>query len=70
MWRMAKPHVRNSESSEGVLIVDDSIAEKPYTDVNDIIRWRYDHTPRTHDQGHQLYHLLTSQSGRILASWV
>ena len=27
-----------------VLIIDDSIAEKPYTDENDIICWHYDHT--------------------------
>ena len=26
-----------------MLIVDDSIAEKPYTDENDIICWHYDH---------------------------
>jgi hypothetical protein len=44
LWRIVKPHVRNIESPEGVLIVDDSIAEKPYTDVNDIVCWHYDHT--------------------------
>ncbi len=44
LWRMVKPHVRNIESPEGVLIVDDSIAEKPYTDVNEIICWHYNHT--------------------------
>jgi len=44
LWRIVKPHVRNIETLEGVLIIDDSIAEKPYTDVNDIICWHYDHT--------------------------
>jgi hypothetical protein len=44
LWRIVKPHVRNMESPEGVLIIDDSIAEKPYTDVNDIICWHYDHS--------------------------
>jgi len=44
LGRIVKPHVRNIESPEGVLIVDDSIAEKPYTDVNEIICWHYDHT--------------------------
>lgn len=43
LWRTAKPHVRKIESQEGVMIVDDSIAEKPYTDENDIICWHYDH---------------------------
>ena len=44
LWRVVKPHVRKIESSEGVLIVDDSISEKPYTDVNDIVCWHYDHS--------------------------
>lgn len=43
-WRIAKPHVRKIESKDGVAIVDDSIAEKPYTDENDIICWHYDHS--------------------------
>jgi hypothetical protein len=44
LWRIAKPHVRKIESKDGVAIVDDSIAEKPYTDENDIICWHYDHS--------------------------
>ncbi len=44
LWRIAKPHVRKIESKDGVMIVDDSIAEKPYTDENDIICWHYDHS--------------------------
>jgi hypothetical protein len=43
-WRVVKSYVRQIESDEGVLIVDDSIAEKPYTDENDIICRHYDHT--------------------------
>ena len=44
LWRIAKPHVRKIERKEAVIIVDDSIAEKPYTDENDIICWHYDHS--------------------------
>ncbi len=44
LWRVVKPHVRKIESPDGVLIVDDNIAEKPYTDENDIICWHYDHS--------------------------
>jgi hypothetical protein len=44
LWRIAKPHVRKIERSDGVMIVDDSIGEKPYTDENDIICWHYDHS--------------------------
>ena len=36
LWRIAKPHVRKIESADGVMIVDDSIGEKPYTDENDM----------------------------------
>jgi hypothetical protein len=39
-----KPLVRQIESEVGVLIFDDSIEEKPYTDENEIICWHYDHT--------------------------
>jgi len=44
LWRIAKPHVRKIERDDGVMIVDDSIGEKPYTDENDIICWHYDHS--------------------------
>ncbi len=44
LWRIAKPHVRKIERADGVMIVDDSISEKPYTDENDIICWHYDHS--------------------------
>jgi len=43
-WRIVKPYVHKMASDEGVLIIDDSIAEKPYTDENDLICWHYDHT--------------------------
>ena len=44
LWMIVKPHIRAIQHQDGVLIVDDSIAEKPYTDENDIICWHYDHT--------------------------
>src|SRR5215213_1838879 len=43
-WRIVKPYVRQIEREDGVLIIDDSIAEKPYTDENDLICWHYDHS--------------------------
>lgn len=42
-WRVVKPFVRQIERVDGVLIIDDSIIEKPYTDENEIICWHYDH---------------------------
>lgn len=43
-WQLVKPLVRQLETERGVLIFDDSIEEKPYTDENDIICWHYDHS--------------------------
>ncbi len=43
LWLLVKPHVRAVEGDDAVLIIDDSIAAKPYTAENDIIAWHYDH---------------------------
>lgn len=43
-WGMVKPKVRAIEHPAGVMIIDDSIEEKPYTDENEIICWHYDHS--------------------------
>ena len=44
LWLLVKPLVRQVESEDGVLIIDDSISHKPFTDENEIICWHYDHT--------------------------
>ncbi len=44
LWLVVKPYVRQVQRDDGVIIIDDSIAEKPYTDENEIICWHYDHT--------------------------
>jgi len=43
LWFVVKPLIREIESPDGVLIIDDSISEKPSTDENDIICRHYDH---------------------------
>ena len=35
--------VYKRQSEDGVIVIDDSIVEKPYTDENEIICWHYDH---------------------------
>lgn len=44
LWQVVKPYVREIQREAGVIIIDDSIAEKPYTDENDIMCWHYDHS--------------------------
>jgi hypothetical protein len=45
LWKLVKPMVRRFESTEdGVLIIDDTIEEKPYTDESELVCWHYDHS--------------------------
>jgi hypothetical protein len=41
---VVKPYGRQVQRDDGVLIIDDSISEKPYTDENEIICWHWDHS--------------------------
>jgi hypothetical protein len=44
LWKIVKPVIRQIESeSEGILIIDDVIEKKEWTDENDIIAWHFDH---------------------------
>jgi hypothetical protein len=52
LWSYVKPQVRQHELiSGGVLILDDSIEEKPYTDENEIICWHHSHMHNRHIKG-------------------
>lgn len=44
LWRTVKALVRDVQSETGVLISDDSIEEKPYTDENAMVCWHDDHS--------------------------
>ena len=44
LWQVVKPFVRQIQSEDGDLIIDDSISEKPFTDENEIVCWHYDHS--------------------------
>jgi hypothetical protein len=43
LWKYVKPAIREHETQNGVLILDDSIEDKPYTDENDVNCWHYSH---------------------------
>jgi hypothetical protein len=52
LWEFIKPEIRkHEEKSGGVLILDDSIEEKPYTDENEIMCWHYSHSKGAHVKG-------------------
>ena len=51
LWRIVKPLVRQVQSENAVLVIDDSIVHKPYTDENELISWHYDHTTSINVKG-------------------
>jgi transposase len=51
LWRIVKPLVRQVQSETAVLVIDDSIVHKPYTDESDLVSWHYDHTTSTNVKG-------------------
>jgi hypothetical protein len=44
LWKIVQPQVRAVESPEAVLIIDDTVEEKPYSDESELISWHYDHS--------------------------
>ncbi len=44
LWQLTKSFARQIQSEDGVLIIDDSIEAKPYTDESELICWHWDHT--------------------------
>lgn len=44
LWQIVKPLVRKVQAQTGVLILDDTIQEKPYTDESELICWHFDHS--------------------------
>jgi len=61
LWRYVKPQVRSHESlGNGVLILDDSIEDKPYTDENSIVCWHHSHSKNCHVKGINILSCLIS----------
>lgn len=51
LWKYTKKFVREIEDNSGVLVFDDSIVEKNYTDENEIISYHYDHSKNRNVKG-------------------
>jgi len=63
LWKLVKPDVRRMESDDGLLIVDDSISEKPYTDSNGLICPHFDHCKNRYVNGINFVSLLYRSNG-------
>ena len=59
LWKLVKPTLRSIESEEhGVLIFDDTIIEKQWTDENEIICYHFDHSKGRSVKGINLLNLI------------
>jgi len=57
-WHRVKPHIRQREAAEGVLMIDDTIEEKPSPDEHEIIGWHDDHSNERHVKGIHVFRAL------------
>jgi hypothetical protein len=42
--KLIKPTIRQVESEDGIISIDDTIENKPYSEENELISWHFDHT--------------------------
>lgn len=67
LWEFVKVKVRDCEqNTDGVLIIDDTIEEKPYTDENEIVCWHYSHTKGQQVKGINLLSCLVRYGDRAI----
>ncbi len=63
LWLHVKSTVRQVEQDDGVLIFDDTIQEKRWTDENEIMCWHYDHSLGRSVRGINLLNCLYHSDG-------
>ena len=52
LWGSIKPFLRDYENEDnGCIVIDDMLMHKPWTKVNDIICWHYDHVSQRMEKG-------------------
>jgi hypothetical protein len=66
LWLQVKGMVRQVEDAEGVLIFDDTIQEKVWTDESELICWHYDHCSGRTVKGINLLNALYHCNGRSI----
>jgi hypothetical protein len=66
LWQQVKPMVRKIEQPDGALIFDDTIEEKPHTDQNEIVSWRFDHSENRTVKGINILNCVYRAQGMTL----
>lgn len=63
LWLQVKQTVREIEQDDAVLIFDDTIQEKPWTDESELICWHFDHVQNRTVKGMNLLNALYPSGG-------
>ncbi len=66
LWRTVKSTVRKVERDDGVLIFDDTIQEKNWTDESELMCWHYDHCSGRNVKGINLLNALYYSGGAAI----
>ena len=66
LWSFIKPFLRSVEKDSSVLIVDDTILEKPYTDESEVNTYHYDHSKGRSIKGINVVNLIHETEGTRL----
>ena len=66
LWRQVKPMVMTVEAADGVLIFDDTIQEKAWTDESELMCWHFDHCSGRTVRGINLLNAIYHSSGASL----
>lgn len=70
LWHLVKGFAHHIASKDGVIVIDDTIVEKPYTDENELISWYYDHSKNRSVKGANVVTALyTSQELSVTAAF-
>jgi len=52
LWKSIKPFLRTYENEDsGCIIIDDMLMHKPWTKINDVVCWHYDHVSQRMEKG-------------------
>ena len=52
LWQSIKPFLRDYENKEsGCIVIDDMLMHKPWTKINEIVCWHYDHVSQKQQKG-------------------
>jgi len=71
LWKIVKSTIREIETEEGIVAIDDTIEEKPYTEENEIVSWYHDHTKGRAVKGINLLSALyINDKGKIPINYV